>query len=523
MKHTAPKRQRCAIYTRKSTEHNLDLAFNSLDAQREACEAYIKSQAHEGWTLIRDHFDDGGLSGASLDRPALQDLLNRVRARQVDIVVVYKVDRLTRSLADFAKLVEEFDEHDVSFVSVTQSFNTTSSMGRLTLNVLLSFAQFEREVIGERVRDKIAASKRKGIWVGGPVPLGYRSRDKKLEVVPEEAEQVRHIFADYLAFGSIRALAAKLNTDGPKPKPRQLANGKTVQAECWRVGPLAHLLKNRFYIGEVVYRGEVNQGEHEPILDRDLFDAVQAKLLDQSVVRKLARRQSPHLLTGKLFDDRGNLMSPTHANKAGVRYRYYTSQALLQGRKADAGSVARVPADEIERLVLSALTDDSASNSHPSEREAIELHLVRATVRKGGIEIALRSSSAAEQNPEGPVCIKRVAFTPVGNLTKGIRHRPGASGGLTDADRTSLLAAIARSRAWVDAILSDPTETFETIAAREGRSARYIKLLAPLAYVSPRLIEALADGCPIAELTVTALAKSLPLAWAKQEGAYLRA
>lgn len=216
-------------------------------------------------------------------------------------------------------------------------------------------------------------------------------------------------------------------------------------------------------------------------------------------------------------------MSPTHANKAGVRYRYYTSQALLQGRKADAGSVGRVPADEIERLVLSALTDDSASNSHPSEREAIELHLVKATVRKGGIEIALRSSSAAEQDAEVPVCIKRVAFTPVGNLTKGIRHRPGASGGLTDADRTSLLAAIARSRAWVDAILSDPTETFETIAAREGRSARYIKLLAPLAYVPPRLIEALTDGRPIAELTVTALAKSPPLAWAEQESAYLRA
>lgn len=523
MKHAAPKRQRCAIYTRKSTEHNLDLAFNSLDAQREACEAYIKSQAHEGWTLIRDHFDDGGLSGASLDRPALQDLLNRVRARQVDIIVVYKVDRLTRSLADFAKLVEEFDEHDVSFVSVTQSFNTTSSMGRLTLNVLLSFAQFEREVIGERVRDKIAASKRKGIWVGGPVPLGYRSRDKRLEVVPDEAELVRKIFADYLLLGSIGALAAKLNADGPQPKPRQLANGRTVQATCWRVGPLAHLLKNRFYIGEVFYRGEVHKGEHEPILDRDLFEAVQAKLLGQSVVRKLARRQSPHLLTGKLFDDRGNLMSPTHANKAGVRYRYYTSQALLQGRKADVGSIGRVSAEEVERLVVSALTDDAPSTEHPSERDAVDLHLVRATVRQSEIEIAIRSDSAAEQDAEGPASIKRVAFTPVGNLAKGVRHRPNSPAGLTDADRTSLLAAIARSRAWVDTILSQPHETFESIAAREGRSARYIKLLAPLAYVSPRLIEALADGRPIAELTVTALAKSLPSAWAEQESSYLRA
>jgi site-specific DNA recombinase len=211
MKPNAPKPQRCAIYTRKSTEHNLDLAFNSLDAQRESCEAYIKSQAHEGWTRVPERFDDGGLSGASLDRPALQALLDKVRARKIDIIVVYKVDRLTRSLADFAKLVELFDEHEVSFVSVTQSFNTTSSMGRLTLNVLLSFAQFEREVIGERVRDKIAASKSKGIWVGGPVPLGYRSTAKKLEVVPEEAALVQKIFAVYLRLGSIGELAAALD------------------------------------------------------------------------------------------------------------------------------------------------------------------------------------------------------------------------------------------------------------------------------------------------------------------------
>jgi site-specific DNA recombinase len=278
VKNVAPKRQRCAIYTRKSTEHNLDLAFNSLDAQREACEAYIKSQAHEGWVLARDRFDDGGLSGASLDRPALQKLLDRVRARQIDVIVVYKVDRLTRSLADFAKLVELFDQHDASFVSVTQSFNTTSSMGRLTLNVLLSFAQFEREVIGERVRDKIAASKRRGLWVGGPVSLGYRGLDKKLEIAPEEAELVRKIFAQYLRLGSIGALAASLNAEGLRPKPRPLANGRTLQAACYRIGPLAHLLKNRFYVGEVAYRGEVYKGEHEPILDLGLFEAVQQRL-----------------------------------------------------------------------------------------------------------------------------------------------------------------------------------------------------------------------------------------------------
>src|SRR5215217_3395053 len=221
---------RCAIYTRKSTEHNLDLEFNSLDAQREACEAYSKSQTHEGWHLIPTRYDDGAFSGASLDRPALQQLLASVQAGKIDIVVVYKVDRLTRSLADFAKLVELFDQHSVSFVSVTQSFNTTSSMGRLTLNVLLSFAQFEREVIGERVRDKIAASKRKGIWVGGPIPLGYGSRDKKLIVVPEQAERVRTIFTRYLEIGSLGALAEDLNRTGIRTKRRK-SNGERAGTE----------------------------------------------------------------------------------------------------------------------------------------------------------------------------------------------------------------------------------------------------------------------------------------------------
>jgi site-specific DNA recombinase len=274
MKPALPKSQRCAIYTRKSTEHNLDLEFNSLDAQREACEAYIKSQAHEGWRLVPDRYDDGGLSGASLDRPALQKLLADVRTGKIAIVVFYKVDRLTRSLADFAKLVELFDQHEVSFVSITQSFNTTSSMGGLTLNVLLSFAQFEREVIGERVRDKIAAFKRKGLWVGGPVPLGYRCRDKKLAIVPAEAEAVRTIFTLYLELGSIGGLLAELDRRGIRTKVNGRRDGRLSGGIRFGVGSLAHLLKNRFYIGEVIYRGEVHRGEHEPILNRDLFEAV---------------------------------------------------------------------------------------------------------------------------------------------------------------------------------------------------------------------------------------------------------
>ena len=280
MKPTELKIFRCAVYTRKSTEHNLDLEFNSLDAQREACEAYIKSQEHEGWRLLADPYDDGGASGASLERPALQILLSDIRAGRIDIVVVYKVDRLTRSLADFAKLVELFDQHAVSFVSITQSFNTTSSMGRLTLNVLLSFAQFEREVIGERVRDKIAASKRKGIWVGGPVPLGYRVADKKVVVVSEEAATVCILFTRYLELGSIGALIEDLDRRGLRTKTSRLVDGRVRGGIRFGTGALAHLLKNRFYIGEVVYRGATHQGGHQPIIERELFETVKARLAE---------------------------------------------------------------------------------------------------------------------------------------------------------------------------------------------------------------------------------------------------
>ena len=363
---------RCAIYTRKSTEHNLDLAFTSLDAQREACEAYITSQAGEGWRLVADRYDDGAFSGASLDRPALQRLLADIRARKLDTVLVYKVDRLTRSLADFAKLIELFEQHSVSVVSVTQSFNTHSSMGRLTLNVLLSFAQFERELIGERVRDKIAASKRKGIWVGGPVPFGYAAVDKKIVVVPAEAKAVRTIFERYLELGSIRTLAADLAYRGIRSKPRQLSNGRVIGGGAFGVGALAYLLKNRFYLGEVVYRGEVHRGDHAPILERPLFESVQAKLAVQTVARRCRLRGSPALLAGRLFDDRGHRMSPSHTNKGGVRYRYYVSQALLQGKLQGAGSIGRVPAAETEALVLIALRRHlQASGPSPSQSRTV--------------------------------------------------------------------------------------------------------------------------------------------------------
>jgi site-specific DNA recombinase len=407
------KLARCAIYTRKSTEYNLELAFNSLDAQREACEAYIKSQAHEGWRLILGRYDDGAFSGASLDRPALQQLLADVRAGKIDIVLVYKVDRLTRSLADFAKLIELFDAHGVSLVSVTQSFNTRSSMGRLTLNVLLSFAQFERELVGERVRDKIAASKRKGIWVGGPVPLGYAAVDKKIVVVAAEAAAVRTIFARYLELGSVPLLARDLDRRGIRSKPRRLSTGRTIGGGRFGVGALAHLLKNRFYIGEVVYRGEVHRGEHEPILDSTLFEAVQAKLAAQARARRCRLRGSPALLSRRLFDDRGNRMSPTHTNKGGARYRYYVSQAVLQRKPLTAGAIGRVPAAEIEALISAALRSHLQANGIDAlggDRELVERHVERVTLGRKHIQLQLRQigdaavQTDADEDASRPIC-----------------------------------------------------------------------------------------------------------------------
>jgi site-specific DNA recombinase len=516
-----PKRQRCAIYTRKSTEHNLDLAFNSLDAQREACEAYIKCQAHEGWTLVRERFDDGGLSGASLERPALQDLLNRVRARQIDVIVVYKVDRLTRSLADFAKLVELLDAHDASFVSVTQSFNTTSSMGRLTLNVLLSFAQFEREVIGERVRDKVAASKRRGIWVGGPVPLGYRSVGKKLEVVPEEAALVRKIFSDYLRLGSIGALAASLNAEGLKPKPRRLANCKTVQAACFRVGPLAHLLKNRFYLGVVIYRNEIYRGEHASILDKELFEAVQERLKEQTVERSNQRLSSPALLAGKLFDDRGDPMTPTYTNKKGVRYRYYVSHALLQGQKIDAGSVARVSAPGVEKLVIDALRVSHDTEPDASDRELIDRALRSATVGRDSIAIQLNPLNPADGVTEpSEVETLLLPFSPPVLPRKGVTHAPATPAGLDEAGQTALLSAIARTRRWIEMLRQDPSQSFADIAEKENLTERHVRFLARLAFLSPRIVEAIVGGHAPADLTASGLARGLSLRWAEQEAAF---
>jgi site-specific DNA recombinase len=493
MKPTERKIFRCAIYTRKSTEHNLDLEFNSLDAQREACEAYIKSQAHEGWRLVSDRYDDGAFSGASLERPALQVLLAEVRAGKIDTIVVYKVDRLTRSLADFAKLVELFDQHGVSFVSITQSFNTTSSMGRLTLNVLLSFAQFEREVIGERVRDKIAASKRKGIWVGGPVPLGYRCIDKKLVVLPQEAETVRAIFARYLELGSMGALIEDLDRRGIRTKANGRTDGRQRGGIRFGGGSLAHLLKNRFYVGEMVYRGEVHRGEHEPILDRDLFEAVQAKLAANAVTRRVRLKGSSAILTGRIFDDRGNRMSPTHANKLGVRYRYYVSHAILQNRKAEAGSITRVPAAEIETLVLDGVREHLSSageTEYPTaiaDRDLIERQVGSVIVKPQALEVRLVPTIEASAQKEPS--LDQPASPPIPTTTimlpwtapsfaavKGIIHAPCAKPAMKAESRDALLTAIGKARGWIDGVRLGRIASFAEIARREGQGERYIRM-----------------------------------------------
>src|SRR5688572_11188415 len=380
-------RLRCAIYTRVSTEHGLEQDFNSLDAQREAAEAYIKSQAHEGWLLVKAHYDDGGFSGGSMERPALQRLLCDVKAGSVDVVVVYKVDRLTRSLADFAKLVELFDAHSVSFVSVTQAFNTTTSMGRLTLNVLLSFAQFEREVTSERIRDKIAASKRRGLWVGGMIPLGYESRDKKLVINEEEAEGVRLIFRCYLELASLGKLMEELREREIVSKVRHLSNGRTIGGIPFTRGSLAYLLRNRFYIGEVRYRGELCLAQHTAMLDRDLFEGVQQTLSTQHRDSARPRGRSGALLMGRLYDDAGNRMTPAHANKGGVRYRYYVSAALSQGRPA--GSVTRVSATIVESLVVGALRERYPDRASLEAGPLINESVDKVVLHETAVEITL--------------------------------------------------------------------------------------------------------------------------------------
>jgi site-specific DNA recombinase len=338
------RRLRCAIYTRKSSEEGLDMEFNSLDAQREACEAYIASQRSEGWAAIREPYDDGGVSGGTLDRPALQRLLADVEAGLIDVIVVYKIDRLSRSLMDFARLVEIFDRNQVTFVSVTQSFNTTTSMGRLTLNILLSFAQFEREVIGERIRDKFAASRKRGMWMGGYVPLGYDVRDRKLIINEAEAATVRMIFKRFVTIGSATKLAKALVLESVRTK-----SGRPVDK-----GYIYRLLNSRVYLGEATHKDASYPGEHAPIIDRSLWDKVHSILQTSPRLRAAnARARTPALLKGLIFTETGCAMTPAFTKKGTRQYRYYVSMDVIRNRALDENpGPLRLPAPMVEDAVI---------------------------------------------------------------------------------------------------------------------------------------------------------------------------
>jgi site-specific DNA recombinase len=503
---------RCAIYTRVSTEAGLEQDFNSLDAQYDAAQAYIRSQAHAGWTLIRTRYDDGGYSGGSTERPALQRLLADVRGRKVDVIVVYKVDRLTRSLADFAKLVELFDAHGVSFVSVTQQFNTTTSMGRLTLNVLLSFAQFEREVTAERIRDKVAASKRKGLWVGGMVPLGYELKEGKLSIVEEEAERVRMIFSCYLALGSVNRLVLELRERNVRTKIRKLSNGSTRGGVPFTQGPLFYLLRNRFYIGEVLYKGEICPGPQPPLIDRELFEAVQRRLTEQRTHHVTTRTKNDAPLKGILFDAAGDPMVATHASKQGVRYRYYVSQPYLRGLATPPiGAIVRVPAADIEAVVSKGLreylarSNTAAAKPSSADQPSIQAMVARIEVRKSHLAVWLLHPGQEDADettaPSAPIeedstllipwtkpPAKRFKEILLPASTARSRARP-----MKAERRAALIKSIARGRAWLDEIVSG-TANIEGIAARQKCSVRQVNMTISMAFIAPALVKAAVEG-----------------------------
>src|SRR6202048_3471717 len=526
MKTGSTKVVRCAIYTRVSTEQD----FNFLDAQYDASQAYIRSQAHAGWTLLRAKYDDGGFSGGHTDRPALQRLLEDVRSRKIDVIVVYKVDRLTRSLANFAKLVELFDAHGISFVSVSQQFHTTTPMGRLTLNVLLSFAQFEREVNSERIRDKIAASKRKGIWVGGTLPLGYDMKDGQIAIIEEEAELVRSIFRRYLELGSVNELLRDLSERNIRTKTKPLSTGATRGGVPFGRGALYYLLSNHFYIGEVKYKNEILPGEQPPIMDRALFEAVRQKSLAQWSHRTVVRNKSDHLLAGLLFDDAGHRMIPTHATKAGIRYRYYVSTPFLHGeaKTALAGSVSRVPAADIEDVIVKSLNEHLAANQGTSTTSALRVgdrgtlaELVAGIVaHRDRLIVRLKSDSADEASDCPDDRSLSIPWQkPHAKRSRQILLPHNASRSDVRPEqferRAHLVSAIARGRRWLDDLVSGRVTTVAQLCAREKCSVRQVNMTISLAFPAPNLVKAAVEGRLPRGIGVERL-RDPPTEWSRQ-------
>ena len=550
---------RCAIYTRKSTEDGLEQEFNSLDAQYDACTAYALSQRHEGWTVVKDRYDDGGFSGGTLQRPGLKRLLDDIEVGKVDIILLYKIDRLTRSLSDFAKIVDILDRKGASFVSITQSFNTTTSMGRLTLNMLLSFAQFEREVTGERIRDKIAASKRKGIWMGGPVPLGYDVVERKLIVNKREADLVRHIMQRYLALGSVRELVTELAANGHRTKLQVRASRANRGGCTFQRGTLYHLLSNKIYLGKIVHKGEVFEGEHDAIVPEDLWNEVLAMLAARSQggnTRAAPSRIS--LLTGLLYDGEGRAMVPTHTQKKNRRFRYYATRTDL----VDQSTAWRVKAQDLEDIVISQLVttlkrpaetesllqpctynaeqlqelfeasyklaERLQTGSSASKQDLIMHCLGRVELHDNMVAIILNNNGLVEATGDKSILVisptNLTIHCPAMNVRRGQELRlvipPSHSNDLPTPRDSKLVALIVEARVTLALILTNPTKSLPALAAEHRRCRIRMAKLAKLACLAPEILTAILDGKQPMDLTPRRLLDAeLPLCWHEQKRA----
>jgi site-specific DNA recombinase len=536
------KRVRCAIYTRKSTEDGLEQEFNSLDAQREACEAYILSQKHEGWELVPTTYDDGGFSGGNMERPGLRSLLADVDAASVDVIVVYKVDRLTRSLADFAKIVERLDAREASFVSVTQAFNTTTSMGRLTLNVLLSFAQFEREVTGERIRDKIAASKKKGLWMGGPVPLGYEVVERKLIPVPEEVDRVRTIMHRYLEAASANALVAELEAEGIRTKVQRRTCGPHRGGIAFRRGSLFHLLKNPIYRGMIVHKGTAYPGEHQPIVGERLWNAVQAKLAEKAPPRRHPTNgEQDALLKGLLSDPHGRPMVPTFTCKNTRRYRYYeTRRDLAVSGKPEATrfSMRQLDRHVVEHL-LQLLADEHSLRRMSGVSDGAGLQGMFAKAAGWAAELGRRQPALRQLVPtiavardhielllnpdalgvkESGECWRYKIDLPVKRPFREAKVRIDAEPGVEDHRDPALLELLQEAAKVRKLVMTSASTSLNDIARRESRCRKQLARLLRVSWLSPRIVEAILEGHQPARLSRKWLLEvDLPSEWSEQE------
>jgi site-specific DNA recombinase len=554
---------RCAIYTRKSSEEGLEQSFNSLDAQREACAAYVVSQRHEGWTALKAKYDDGGFSGGTMKRPALKRLLEDIARGEIDTVIVYKVDRLTRSLSDFAKIIDAFDGRGVSFVSVTQQFNTTSSMGRLTLNVLLSFAQFEREVTGERIRDKFAASKKKGMWMGGNVPTGYDVQDRKLLVNAHGTKLIREIFEHYLRLGCVSKLRTHLERNNVKSPVRISLTGRKRGGYVFSRGAIYKILNNRLYLGEIHHRGQIYPGQHEAIISPELWRKVAERLKANNKAHRERRSSLPSnaLLIGLLFDIAGFRYTPTHTSKGGKQYRYYTNQATIRHLSGATG-VAHIPAHDIETVVKDrihrllaqpeallagarlnpkseALLDIArhkaqtwASLSAAEQKRFVQKIVGRVIVGQSTLQIAVNRQALSDEltsrerdrggRPDATKNGKNetielncdIQFHRTIGVTRVVA--PGQISDASSSPSTSLLKAIARARRWYEELTSGDADTIRALAGQSGMTHRYVSRILKCAPLAPRIVEAITNGRQSAAMTLSRLTKDVPLDWSAQ-------